>query len=883
MVLKRLISILITLTMLTVHISGFAYDTLPSSALPEDCMPDVLSFGNADSEAVVSRGEFADSIMRAMNVDSYEYEAVFSDVYEDTPYCGAITYLYKMNFAGGNGADTFSPDAPITYAAAIKILVNALGYNPWVVVKGGWPSGYFWIADTIDLTDGIGLSMDSELKASDASALLYRFMKSDVCSVESITNDNITHMRDVGRCPLNIYFGLKKAEGVVQTAGYASMIPGVKCDDPIITVDGYTYQTDIADAHKYLGLNVELWYDEYGTVKYVCKASGNRCTVIDSEDITGYSDFKLNAYVAGQEKTYTLSRDCAFVKNGEGIIPTPADFSFDMGCVELIDNDGDNRFDVAYIKKTEIFVVSAVDEIGEKVYDGRSGKSVKLSKELGSYYSLLMQTKDGRYESKEIGDLSGDTVLCVIRTADDRFVDAVASQKSVAGIASEISDESIWIDGVEYKRTPHFNKYYNVKVGDKYTFLITADGKIAAVSEQVSDSMNYGFVLDYAKQTGTFENGAIIKLLESSGSKTTFTLAEKVMLNGGAYIPSDSDEIKNLMKNGDIPAYQVIRYSLNSDGEINKIDTAEKFPQSATGADKYKPLTYGDNSLKLNFEKANTYWYGSYNVFSPIAVKESNTIVITVPKTAKDGVTSRIDEDDINVVTNSGLKSYGQYYIDAYDMNENMVPNVIVVYNEEVGSNSVKINSESMLVDKVTRGFNNDGEEGTFITVWRGGMFTKYFISDTDFPKVITSALPSPGDLIRIDVNKAGRVTAVSLDAVYDKNEGVAVITSAAPSQGQVEYSCYRGRAYSYSGNTLSLIVDQASGSSSSYIAVQDKMAPFVFASGTRIAIFDTKTERVRHATTASLKYAYDVGEENASKIVLRCYSHRATQLFVYE
>lgn len=884
MVLKKLISILLTLTLSYVQISSFAYDEQDSVSQIEDTMPDIISYVYADGDAVISRGEFADSVMRAMNVNNYEYEPVFSDVSEEHAYSGAITYIYKMNFAGGSGADTFSPDSPITYAAAIKILVNALGYNPWAEAKGGWPSGYFWVADTIELTDGMVLSMDSELTFSQAFALLYNFLKSDVCSVESITNDNITHMRDVGRCPLNVYFGLKKAEGVVQTAGFASLIPGVKCDEAIITVDGYTYYTDIADAHKYLGMRVELWYDEYGTAKYVYKTSGNSRIVISSEDIKEYNDFKLNVYSGNKEKTYTLSKDCAFVKNGEGIIPTAADFNFDMGSVELIDNDGDSRFDVAYIKNTEIFVVSAIDETTEKVYDGRSGKSVKLSNEDGNYYSLMMIDKSGNYVPQKIGDLTGNTVLSIIRTSDDRFVEAVASNKSVVGIVSEISDVCVWIDGVEYERTPHFDKYYSVKIGEKYNFLITDSGKIAAISEQAADSMNYGFVLDYAKKTGSFENSAIIKLMDSSGEKIVYSLAEKVMLNGGAYISGDSDEIKNIMKNGDIPAYQVIRYSLNRDGEINKIDTAEKFPANTPGNEKYKALQYGDNSLIQNFEKANTYWYGSYSVFSPVAVKDSETIIISIPKTAKDGINSRIDDEYIDVVTASGLKSYGQYFIDVYDMDENMVPNVIVVYNEYADSNTVKASTSSALVDKMTKGYNDDGEEGTFITVWIGGVFRKYFIEDSEYANLTSSGVvPAPGDIVRIETTKNGRVSALSVDAKYDRNEGVAMITSSAPAGGQVEESCYRGRAYSYSGNSLSLIVDQMSGSQSGYIAVQDKMAPFVFASSTRIAIFDTKTERVRHATVSSLKYAYDVGEENASKVVLRCYSHRATQLFIYE
>lgn len=49
-----------------------------------------------------------------MTVLAFAADSPFSDVAPDAPYAESIAYLVEHGITNGTGADTFSPDAPVT-------------------------------------------------------------------------------------------------------------------------------------------------------------------------------------------------------------------------------------------------------------------------------------------------------------------------------------------------------------------------------------------------------------------------------------------------------------------------------------------------------------------------------------------------------------------------------------------------------------------------------------------------------------------------------------------------------------------------------------------------------------------------------------------------
>lgn len=62
-----------------------------------------------------------------MTVLAFAADSPFSDVAPDAPYAESIAYLVEHGITNGTGADTFSPDAPVTVRQWSVMLCRAYG------------------------------------------------------------------------------------------------------------------------------------------------------------------------------------------------------------------------------------------------------------------------------------------------------------------------------------------------------------------------------------------------------------------------------------------------------------------------------------------------------------------------------------------------------------------------------------------------------------------------------------------------------------------------------------------------------------------------------------------------------------------------------------
>ncbi len=80
----------------------------------------------------------------------------------------------------GVGDGTFQPNRPITYGEAVTILCRVLGYGVDDVSRGGaWYDGYLSAAQSIGLTDGLGLSGTDVITRAQAAILFYNLYFTD--------------------------------------------------------------------------------------------------------------------------------------------------------------------------------------------------------------------------------------------------------------------------------------------------------------------------------------------------------------------------------------------------------------------------------------------------------------------------------------------------------------------------------------------------------------------------------------------------------------------------------------------------------------------------------------------------------------------------------
>ena len=108
----------------------------------------------------ITRAEFAAVAIRAKGLKATAEAAQglptgFTDVPGTFWASGIIGTAGKLGIVNGVGNGLFAPQAPVKYEEAITMLVRALGYEPSAQAKGGYPYGYFIVANEVGLLDAV--------------------------------------------------------------------------------------------------------------------------------------------------------------------------------------------------------------------------------------------------------------------------------------------------------------------------------------------------------------------------------------------------------------------------------------------------------------------------------------------------------------------------------------------------------------------------------------------------------------------------------------------------------------------------------------------------------------------------------------------------------
>ncbi|MBC7765716.1 MAG: S-layer homology domain-containing protein, partial [Hyphomonadaceae bacterium] len=119
--------------------------------------------GNFNPEKVVTRAEMAKIVVymvgSAAAAESAKDSSKFSDV--GTHWAsGFISVAASLGIVNGMGDNKFAPDAEVTYAQAVTMVVRAMGYETAAKDKGGYPTGYLVVATQYEVTDGVDGSLN---------------------------------------------------------------------------------------------------------------------------------------------------------------------------------------------------------------------------------------------------------------------------------------------------------------------------------------------------------------------------------------------------------------------------------------------------------------------------------------------------------------------------------------------------------------------------------------------------------------------------------------------------------------------------------------------------------------------------------------------------
>lgn len=758
--------------MLTVLISvsaikvGYAYDELnnKNQFLSSLGITDGITL---DSGRQITRAEFVAMVVRALNI-SYggANDMSFSDVNSKT--CSFVDEIYiakSLRLTNGVGEGVFSPNTGIGLNDACKMLVVALGHGAYAENTGGYPYGYMAVADRLSLTDGVTPG-NTPLIVDDAITLVYNALYAEIAVADSVWGSDVSYKTD-GTVLLGSAFNLESAVGVVSSVGFISDT-GLYDKKNTIEIDGNVYNV-FFDCERYFGKEVTVWYDKQTkTVRVIDESDVNSEVVVDSDNVSGFSDGKLTVTTDdGKDKVYNMDSAFAFLKNGRIISHQPSDFVFADGSLTLIDNNADNRYDYVLSHKTQYFVVRGMDKALETVYDTDSVLNyINLSDSDEAYIKIYTIADDGSYVSGDFSDISRDDVLRVYVSDDRKVCKVYVSSHIASGVISEEGDDYCIIDSQKYYINNYFNSLsISLTPGAEFGLRIADDGTVTDVTGFSDSNVRYGYLLDFNRGTGLGAD-VKIKLLDENNNVEIFDLAEKIKIDSSVY-PSTDTSIDSVFKTADIPNYMLVCYSLNSDGKLSMIDTSS----DGTITDDISVSFDSSNRLTKYVDKLVTQYKSSGNIAMP-SLLLSKAVVFTVPSELTGTPAQKLDDRTFRAGAINELRNDATYTMDIYDLDRNYYPGAAVVFKNSSDpnvSNSLSNSSKVVMIEKVSEALDSAGDDSLKIYALDGNRFVEYYVpSETWTYYRSIGEIPSKGDIARVTLN-GNKVTAIRIDVDYDE------------------------------------------------------------------------------------------------------------------
>lgn len=133
-------------------------------------------YGKVNLDIPVSRGEMAQILLNMLwmkeTKTTVSAEETFLDVEKSHKNYDAVHLAMQLGHISGYGDGTFGPENPVTNEQAVKMLVSMLGYAPRAEEQGGYPKGYWSVAEKIGLLENTALERAAEATQGGVARLL---------------------------------------------------------------------------------------------------------------------------------------------------------------------------------------------------------------------------------------------------------------------------------------------------------------------------------------------------------------------------------------------------------------------------------------------------------------------------------------------------------------------------------------------------------------------------------------------------------------------------------------------------------------------------------------------------------------------------------------
>ncbi|MBP3359966.1 MAG: hypothetical protein J6N52_03865 [Clostridia bacterium] len=491
----------------------------------------------------------------------------------------------------------------ITVEDAVKFIVIALGYN--IMIESGAEEDYMSAAAQIGLTRGISLAADDMLTSSEMIELLCNLMEAEPLTA-ALSTDSAYEVAS-GENLLSLSRDIYIYEGIVTANNNTSIYGTGSVTDGYIEISGDVFFIEYEYDQRLLGKKVVAFIQENrngdNEILYVGERSDkNTIMQLEADEI---EDVLLNEKAIkyclennSKEKSAKFSSAVKVIYNGAFYGSyTKEDLMPEQGGLELIDNNGDDVYDVIKVTDFEIMIADSVDAIRKQVTNQYNYEGCLAVLELEDIYEdgRLTVYKDGEeisFSAIAVGDVLN---VALSKNAADCICEIyVSSERIQTQISSLDNDEGLAvIEAEEYSLAKDFQKYLTfggktVELGKEYVFYIDYFGKIAFYKAVTSSD----YVLFHRVYCNDTMDKYFVRYMNIDGEWKESPLANKLKYDGGNY---KAEAVYLMLKDAPV---QVIRLKENPEGEVKQIimatETSEYIEDAFTKTPSAK-YTYRSN------------------------------------------------------------------------------------------------------------------------------------------------------------------------------------------------------------------------------------------------------------------------------------------------
>lgn len=705
--------------------------------------------------------QIADRIVKAEGMGTGS--APFWDVEKTNEYYNDIDAAYSFGLIDGGVGDDFRPYDIITYNEAVKIASVMLGYKAYANLNGGYPLGFVSVAKNagFDLT---GVGGNQKLTYTQAVRILFKVLTAKTLE-QSSYGDTISYTNDKDNTLLKQNFDVEVVTGVLNATDITNIVANGAYSENELMVGGEMYRCDDAAPYRsMLGYRVNCYYtssSDLHDIVYIAKYR-TKTLLIDADEIGEVSENSVVYYdeaKSDKKNTVNINEHASYVYNGKAL-DYATEYSDDMiadldlGEVLFIDNDNDGTYDVISITEYVNYIVESVNKNDNIVYGKyNKGDNLELTDD------IKWQISDMRGNSYTLNDLSKGISLMAARTMDRSYINIIYCDDTVEGKVSGINkDNEVKINGKDYKISREYLENGNdIIVGTEGVFYLNAHGQIVELEYSVGGGAVFGYLMKVKRESTLSENVGVSVMANDEDKTLTFNLAKTVNIDGNSYKGADKI-IKTLNPNGKTAVAEVIRYWLNDDGEIYKIDTPVLGSRETEDNSLVQRWTRSDSALG---------WKKSGRLGSKFYISLDNGTIY--------GIDDYVESsNNVTVYTPTSIGDDTNCVCDVYSVGTDSVKaDIMVMKREDIegsgGGNQVPTTTSYMCVfESYTHELNEDGETVGVITYYDGQAKVSAYVEESDEVNIPDLFKLNPGDGFYIKTDKKNYLkTHISQDKGY--------------------------------------------------------------------------------------------------------------------